>query len=55
MRALDDFSWSYALPGRCKPPPGDCEVRVRGLDIVGNATAAVSAAARTLVSFRMAR
>lgn len=47
-------SWSYALPRRFKPPLGTYEDRVRGFDILGNLTAAASAASRTPVAFRVA-
>lgn len=52
--SVNDFAWSYTLPGRFKPPPGHYEVRVRGFDIAGNRTATASAAHRTLVTFRIA-
>jgi len=47
-------SWSYALPRRFKPPLGTYEDRVQGFDILGNLTAAASAASRTPVAFRVA-
>jgi PKD domain/Bacterial Ig domain len=51
---LTDRRWTFRLKRRNRLPRGKYEIRVRATDIAGNASDAPSAAAGTLVTFRIA-
>lgn len=49
----DKGTWRYRTPKGRRLPAGSYEVRVRGTDLLGNATTAFTKVAKTLVSFRI--
>jgi hypothetical protein len=52
---VDDFVWRYSFLKGVRPRPGRYSLAVRATDVLGNRTATVSVAARTVVTFRFVR
>jgi hypothetical protein len=52
---VNDFGWSFTFPRTVNPGLGRYELRARATDFNGRRTRAFSAAARTLIGFRMVR